>query len=148
MKIDLILATEKDWQGVAEFEKEAECRIFHAYTTEEDVTKMIQNDEVFFAVLDGEKIGVMAYHKNPDSNHITDLIVAKKLQGQGLGLLILKTLMEKVGENNQFDLVTHPENSAAIITYLKAGFLIKDLKENFFGDGEPRIVLVKEKNEI
>jgi ribosomal protein S18 acetylase RimI-like enzyme len=147
MKIDLILAAEKDWREVAEFEKEAECRIFHAYTTEEDVTKMIRSDHVFFAVLDSEKIGVIAYHENPDSNHITDFIVAKKLQGKGLGLQILKNLIEKLGEDKQFDLVTHPENSAAIITYLKAGFLIKDLKENFFGDGEPRIVLEKEKND-
>lgn len=147
MKIDLISATENDWQEVAGFEKEAECRIFHAYTTEEDVTKMIQNDDVFFAVLDGEKIGVIAYHENPKSNHISDFVVAKKFQGKGLGLQILRTLMEKIGGNKQFDLVTHPENTPAIITYLKAGFFINGWKENCFGDGEARIVLIKEKND-
>jgi ribosomal protein S18 acetylase RimI-like enzyme len=59
--------------------------------------------------------------------------------------LLIRALLDEVGDKKPFELVTHPENTSAIITYLKSGFKIKAWKDNYFGDGQPRILLVKEK---
>lgn len=45
----------------------------------------------------------------------------------------------------KIDLVTHPENTKAIRLYESLGFKIAERKENYYGDGEPRVVLVKNK---
>jgi len=56
----------------------------------------------------------------------------------------MKLLLKKLG-NQRFSLVVHPENTAAILIYLHLGFVIKDWKENYFGDNKNRIILIKEK---
>ena len=39
------------------------------------------------------------------------------------------------------DLAVHPENQAARALYVSYGFTQTRIHENFFGDGEPRIVM-------
>jgi ribosomal-protein-alanine N-acetyltransferase len=46
----------------------------------------------------------------------------------------------------RIDLVTHPDNTKAINLYESLGFKIESTIENYFGDGEPRIVMVLSRN--
>jgi ribosomal protein S18 acetylase RimI-like enzyme len=39
--------------------------------------------------------------------------------------------------------VAHPENEIALGLYMSLGFEIESRQENFFGDGEPRLVLAR-----
>jgi ribosomal-protein-alanine N-acetyltransferase len=50
-------------------------------------------------------------------------------------------ILEKCKGSNRIDLVTHPENSSALELYSSLGFKVESRQENYFGDGEPRLVL-------
>jgi len=144
MKIELKKATTDDWQEILNFEKEAASYTFHAMTTEQEIKDFFVNNNVFFIVDGDETVGAIGYEEKQDSNYISELIVGSNFRGHGYGFKALEELLKTIG-NRVCELHTHPENSKAIIVYLKAGFKIKDWKDNFFGDGEPRIILVRDK---
>lgn len=147
MKIELEKASSEDWQEVLNYEKGVDSKTFHAMTTEAEVKDFMDKNELFFISADDIKVGAISYEPRKDSNHINELIVAPEHQKQGIGTRAMEVLMNQIGQDKPMDLVTHPENSIAIRIYLKLGFIITDLKDNFYGDGEPRLLLVKEKND-
>jgi len=55
-------------------------------------------------------------------------------------------LLEKFKNTERIDLAAHPDNFRAIKLYQSLGFAIESRKENYYGDGEPRLILVKNKN--
>jgi ribosomal-protein-alanine N-acetyltransferase len=50
--------------------------------------------------------------------------------------------LEQCKEAPRVDLVTHPQNDIALKLYTSLGFKVESREENYFGDGEPRLVLV------
>ncbi|MFA5917232.1 MAG: GNAT family N-acetyltransferase [Candidatus Gracilibacteria bacterium] len=133
-----------DWKLVLEFEKNANSDVFYAYESEGDVKEYIKNSKVFFIILNEEKIGTISYEeKESNTLHFNGLIVSDEYRGQGIGLLAIKKLFENISDNKIIDLVVHPKNIPAVIIYLKAGFKIEGWKNNFFGDGEDRLYLVR-----
>jgi ribosomal-protein-alanine N-acetyltransferase len=50
-------------------------------------------------------------------------------------------LLEEAKGCARIDLVTHPDNAAAIALYGSLGFALESRKEDYFGDGEPRVVM-------
>lgn len=68
-----------------------------------------------------------------------------KFQGQRLAKLAMAKLLKELENYKIVDLVVHPENITAIKLYELFGFIIKDRKENYYGDGEPRLIMVLEK---
>lgn len=107
----------------------------------EEITKNI----VYFIILDNEIVGSVIYeNKSEDHAYISGLVIDQKYQGQGLARKAMELIMEELKDKKRIDLVTHPENDKAINLYKSLGFIIGETKENYFGDGEPRIVMVKE----
>lgn len=51
--------------------------------------------------------------------------------------------LKKMTKYPRIELVVHPHNNPAISLYLSLGFKIESWRDNYFGDGEPRLVLVK-----
>lgn len=74
------------------------------------------------------------------------IAVLPEFQNNGIGTLMLKKFFQLTDCKN-IRLVTHPHNKKALHLYLKHGFTIIGLKNNYFGDGEPRLLLHKT-NEI
>lgn len=64
-------------------------------------------------------------------------------QGQGIGKQIIAKLLE-LNKGKTLHLVTHPRNIAALVLHLKSGFVINGWKENYFGDGEPRLLMQRQ----
>lgn len=56
----------------------------------------------------------------------------------------MKQFMVKIPNVSKVWLVTHPDNAAAIGLYESLGFKITERKENYFGNGTPRVIMVKE----
>ena len=52
-------------------------------------------------------------------------------------------VLEEFRDVKRIDLVTHPDNIKAIALYQSLGFAIESRKENYYGDGEPRIVMAR-----
>jgi len=103
----------------------------------DSVTYLIEKDEVI--------VGDVGYEaKNKELVEFIGIAIKPEFQKQGIGKEVMAVILEELKNIKKIKVITHPENSAAIKLYLSFGFVIKDRKENYFGDGEPRIELIKE----
>ncbi len=90
---------------------------------------------------EGAAVGNFSYqHVSPDHIHISGLVIVPEYQGKGIGRTVLTEFLAKHRAVARIDLVTHPDNPALSL-YQSFGFEIEDRKEDYFGDGEPRLVL-------
>lgn len=102
----------------------------------------LQNSEIYVTYEGVKIIGFIAYKDKQDSVEIISLAVVPKYQKKGIGKLLLTHILS-ILKRRKIHLVTHPRNTPAIILYLKLGFEIYELKENYYGDGQPRLLLKK-----
>ncbi len=101
---------------------------------------------VYLIEANGTIVGSVSYEKKGESHmHISGLIVAPPFQGKGIGREAMVQLLVELEGVKRVDLVTHPDNVRALKFYESLGFKVESRKENFFGDGEPRVVMVLEK---
>ncbi len=100
----------------------------------------LQNSEIYVAYEGAKTIGFIAYEDKRDSVEIISLAVVPEYQKKGIGKLLLTHILG-ILKKRKTHLVTHPRNTPAIILYLKLGFEIYGLKENYYGDGQPRLLL-------
>lgn len=52
----------------------------------------------------------------------------------------MNKILDDLEDVKRIDLVTRPQNSRAFMLYLLLGFAAESWKDNYFGDGEPRLV--------
>ena len=143
---DIILqpANINDWKILAILEKSAANKVFHPLTKEDEIKKYIKDSNVFFIVLNNKEIGTISFEEKEDNSIYFDgLTILPNCRRQGIATYALKKVLEDLKNKRVLSIVVHPENTPAILLYLKAGFVIKKWKENFYGDGEPRLFLVK-----
>ena len=101
-----------------------------------------KNGTVYVVQSDGKVIGDASYEpRGTDGFYISGIVVGPKFQGKGIGKMILQKLLDDLKDAKRIELVTHPDNAAALKLYQTAGFVIESRKENFYGDGEPRLLL-------
>lgn len=138
--IDAYVALEKSVSG---------AKTYSGVTTEKEAIEELgnKNTVAYFIKKDGEIVGSIEYEiKNKDEAYISGLVVSPRFQGQGFGYAALEQLMSgELRDIPRVDLVTHPRNSRAIRLYLSLGFVIESWKDNYYGDGEPRIVMARVK---
>jgi ribosomal-protein-alanine N-acetyltransferase len=91
-----------------------------------------------------ETVGSVAYRVRSDGTvHISNVIVVPSVRGRGLARSALSHVLDVTRGAPRADLVTHPENEPALRLYRSLGFAVESCKDNHFGDGEPRLVLVR-----
>lgn len=89
------------------------------------------------------KMGYNDYSLRTDSCEISSIVVSTKFRRRGLGYTLLShmiTDLRKSRERNIY-LTVSPENTIAIIFYLKYGFRIIDYKKDYYGQGVDRVFL-------
>ena len=102
----------------------------------------MSTEEVFLIEQDGVVIGNMSYAIQGDDHvYISGLAIQPNYQGKGFGRQALVKVLDQFPNVSKIDLVTHPDNPARAL-YESLGFVVTERKENYFGDGEPRLVLV------
>ncbi len=110
--------------------------------------EQIKNNLCFFIKQNNIIVGSIDYHmKDEYCAYITGLVVHPDFQDQGIARTALNMLLEELKNVKEISLDTHPHNTKAIMLYLSSGFLIDSWKDNYYGDGEPRIVL-RRKNDF
>lgn len=114
--------------------------------TEDEWTKELNKVSVFVIELDQKLVGLISYEMK--SNHhayISDLIILPSFQGKGLAKMAMEHTLQQLENTSRVDLVVHPDNNPAINLYKSFGFVEESRKENYFGDGQPRLVMVLDK---
>ena len=111
----------------------------------EEVLREFENNEVYLIYKDGSLVGSTEFQiKGPDCAYLAGLIIHPDFQGLGIAREAVLFRLEKLKGFKRIDLVTHPDNLKIINLYQSLGFKIEKCIENYFGDGEPRLVLAKE----
>lgn len=138
-------ATLENTQALLDIEKTTKgLKTYSGYFKEEEIREWLSSDIVYLIKNNDAIIGSIAYEiKGKDHAYISGLVIKPKFQKQGLAKKATIKLLEELTGYEKIDLVTHPDNAGAVKLYKSLGFVEVGRKENFFGDGEPRIIMVK-----
>jgi len=142
MDIKLNKATLEDLKTVALIEKLANSKTYHGLTNEEDLLNYINKSEVFLIKGDDKVLGLVSFKVKDNIASCNGLVICPEFRRRGYAKEAMKIAINEFKNCDRIDLVVHPKNSPAISLYLSLGFNIEEYKENYFGDGEPRIFMV------
>jgi ribosomal protein S18 acetylase RimI-like enzyme len=137
-------ATPADKEVYFALEKSVDgSKMYHALLKDDEILDEIAKSVTYLILKDDEVVGSISYEiKSLAHADIDGFLVDPRFQGQGIGREAMRILLEELRAYESVSLVTHPENTRALQIYLSFGFVINSWKDNYFGDGEPRIGLV------
>jgi len=148
MQVNLKRATIGDISTLVEIEKKLiDYKIYSAMTDEAEWQEEFKkgNAAVYLILNNDTVVGNASFERNVnESAHISGLAIMPEFQKMGIGRRVLEMILEELKEVKTITLATHPENIAALKLYKSFGFVEKEKIENYFGDGEPRVILKKE----
>lgn len=131
--IPLLIELEKTHSGSSTYSPEIEAA---------DWVEDLKNGTVYLIEMDGEVIGNAAYEPRGENDYyLGSIMVVPRFQGRGIGRMILQKLLEDMKCAKRIELVTHPNNAAALKLYENAGFVVESRHENYWGETEPRLLL-------
>jgi ribosomal protein S18 acetylase RimI-like enzyme len=142
--VTLKRAVGDELKEVAEIENQARSKTYAAAESLEELKGLVKKAVVFFLIKQGNvTIGNIAYEElNKNRVRLRHLALYSKYRGKGLAEKAIKTILKKLQKYKVTELTVHPHNNRAIRLYLSLDFKIESWKDNYFGDGEPRLVLV------
>ncbi len=146
LKTSFKKTTEEDVAAFLELERAvAGGNLYSGFSEEGEVLEEFKNNEVYLMYKGDKLAGSTAFQmKNPDHAYLAGLVVHPDFQGQGLAREAALFRLEKLQGVKRIDTVTHPNNFKIIELYESLGFKIEKQIENYYGDGEPRVMLAKE----
>lgn len=114
--------------------------------TEEEWIKELNKVSIFIIELDEKLVGLISYEMKSNYHaYISDLIILPTFQGKGLAKIAMEHILQQLENIPRIDLVVHPDNNPAVNLYKSFGFTEESRKENYFEDGQPRLVMVLQK---
>jgi len=143
MTITLERATAKDIEMYLEIERSVDGTPTYSAMTNRDEALTEFEKSVIYFIREGDRtVGSVMYEmKSPDHVHINGLAIYPKFQSRGIGTAAMVKILEELKDIPTVDLVVHPNNGRAIKLYESLGFKQGERIENYFGDGEPRVVM-------
>ena len=145
-KFDIIIdqATSADVDEYIALEKKVGGRTYAALTSKEQFLNELEKWTVYLFKKDGKVIGHISYQVESDGGiRFGGLAIEPELQGKGFGRAALGLISEKLKGVPKVEFVVHPDNSRAIALYKSFGAKIIGRKENYHGDGQPRVIMIK-----
>ena len=125
----------------------AGTNVYSPMLEKSDWTEELQTNKVYLIEKNNVVVGNLSYErKSSDHVYISGLMVIPEFQGQGVAREVLTRLLKELKDVKRVDLVTHPDNQKALQLYQSLGFIVESRKENYFGDGEPRLILANKKS--
>jgi ribosomal protein S18 acetylase RimI-like enzyme len=117
-------------------------------TEEEDWKEELKNGTVYLIKSGDKVVGNLSYEqKSPEHLYISGLVVSPGFQGRGIARDVLTRFLNEHSKAKRIDLVTHPDNPALQL-YQSLGFQVESRNEDYWGDGEPRLVLALIRNKV
>jgi ribosomal protein S18 acetylase RimI-like enzyme len=134
----------EDVHAFAALERKSASRIYGPIATIEDARREISENTLYFIRKDEIVVGSAAYRIRPDNSvYISCVAIDPAYRRQGIARAAMTYILEKTNGASRIDLVTHPQNEYALRLYASLGFKIESRLENYYGDGEPRLVLAR-----
>jgi ribosomal-protein-alanine N-acetyltransferase len=134
-------ASESDIPTLLEIEHSvSNTNTYSAMLTEAEWKEELQKG-ITYLIKEGEDVaGLISYEqRSPDHIYISGLAVKPEYQGKGIARYSLTRLLSEHPGTKRFDLVTHPDGPGLKL-YQSLGFQVEERKEDYYGDGEPRVI--------
>lgn len=107
----------------------------------EQLKNYLKNSLIYLCYDDKKPVASFSYELRKNNEvELIQMMVLPGYQKEGVGKFITKKFL-KLTKGKKIYTVTHPQNTPAIILYLKFGFQIYGWKDNYYGDGQPRLQL-------
>ena len=144
MQLTIEPATLNDANTLVAFERKvADPKIYGPPLGVQGAIKEISKNTFYFIKRGDILVATAAYQLRPDKSVcISNVAVDPKHRRQEIARTVMLFILEKCKGTSRIDLVTHPDNKDAIQLYTSLGFKVESRQENYYGDGEPRLVLV------
>ncbi len=138
-------ARPEDIAALVEIERSvAGSRIYSPMTAESEWREEFAKDAVVYLILkDGVVAGDVSYEMRGRGAYISGLAIKPEFQKQGIGREVMRRILEELKDAERIELAAHPENAPALRLYASLGFAVEGKKENYYGDGEPRLILAR-----
>ena len=109
--------------------------------TEEKIRSYINESVIYLIKKDNLVVGNISYEiKSENCAYISDLVIKPEFQKQGVAREAMRKILEELKGYKKIDIVVHPDNVGAVKLYKSFGFIEEARKENYYGDGEPRLI--------
>lgn len=144
MDIKLRKAAAVDISALISIEKSvARTKIYSPMLEEKEWEEALLKEVVYLIEKDDTVVGNVSYEiKENGRVYISGLVINPNFQSQGIGHEVIIKILDEVKDAKRIDLVTHPDNAPALALYESFGFVVESRVENYYGDGEPRLILV------
>ena len=144
-QFSFVKATARDVQSFIALQKQSTDRkLWGPIDGPEKALREITENTLLLLRSGGETVGSVAYRVRTDrSVYISNVIVVPSARGRGFARSALSFVLETNKGAPRVDLVTHPGNEPALRLYQSLGFAIESHKDDYFGDGEPRLILAR-----
>lgn len=134
-------ASEADIKSLLEIDESVAGSPTYSINDAEDWKSEIEHCVVCLIKSGEDVVGLISYEeKGPEHIYISSLAINPKFQGKGLAKDALKQIIDQHPEAKRFDLTVHPDGPALPL-YLSLGFREESREEDYYGDGEPRLIL-------
>jgi ribosomal protein S18 acetylase RimI-like enzyme len=84
---------------------------------------------------------LMATSDEQNTHWILSLAVDSQHRGKGIARLLVEAALTKASAGSVVKLTVDPNNAPAYKLYTSLGFKVLEKEEDYFGDGEPRLVM-------
>ena len=144
MQLDYFRAGPEHAQAFFDLERLAgDPRTYGPLTDLTAALREIDENRLYLFRADGMIVASAAYRVRDDGSvHISSVTVHPEWRRRGIARAAMRFLLDLNPHAARIDLVTHPDNVAALALYRALGFAIEDRMEDYYGDGEPRLTLV------
>ena len=104
----------------------------------------IETNEYYLHFGDGRVVATGAFRRREDASaYLSNIAVHPEMRRRRLGRAMMSHLLSLCDDAPSIDLAVHPDNQPAYALYLSFDFVPTRCQENFFGDGEPRLIMVR-----
>ena len=134
-----------DVDRIVAFEAEVISRKLYGKPLDRDAARSEINANAYYLALgEGRLVATGAFRQREDASaYLSNIAVHPKVRRQGLARAMMWHLFSFCDTAPSIDLAVHPDNQPALTLYISMGFAPTHRHENFFGDGEPRLIMVR-----
>jgi ribosomal protein S18 acetylase RimI-like enzyme len=132
-----------DADAIVQFESAVRNDKFYGKPLDHAATQSeIKANDYYLILTHGRIVATGALRTRDDGRaYLSNIAVHPEMRRQGLARGMMVHLLSCCDDARSIDLAVHPDNRPALTLYTSLNFAPMRCQENYFGDGEPRLIM-------
>lgn len=137
------LATAADAESVLALEQKIHVRTYSSETHVSTILRAMQVGSMYVIEVGSVIVAMICWEPKDGMTYLADVVVDPEVQGRGLGRRLMEVFDRHTPAGLASCLLVHPDNERARKLYESVGFVPIGVIEDAYGDGEPRLKMVR-----